>query len=389
MLHRLMQGGRNVGARETGETNYCFKILYALGMIFVVSGHAEGGGMTLFYDWFPPYAFHMGLFVFCSGYFYKDGYEQNVGSFIRRKAKTLLLPMYLWNFFYAFLLIVLRKADFNIGLDVNFRTLLLMPLYEGSQFELNMGAWFVVPLFLAEVITVLLRKFSPGSPSKSRELAFFVISLLLGALGVYLAQHGFRRMWELTVVRTLYFLPFYALGIFYRRVLEPHDRLSNLKYFAVVLLLQYVIILLCGRIPYYTPSRCDDFIEGGIIPFIVGFVPIAFWLRVSKILEPSLGREKWVNTIADNGYSIMVNQYLGFMCLKSCFAALKFVTGRCQDFDMVQFKSNIAYFYAPGGPLFYIFYLAAGLLVPIVMQKFVSFVWQNVRRRLRTGTVKI
>lgn len=53
------------------ETNYTFKILYCTGIILVVCGHCNNGGLNLFFDWFPPYGFHLALFVFSSGYFYK------------------------------------------------------------------------------------------------------------------------------------------------------------------------------------------------------------------------------------------------------------------------------------------------------------------------------
>ena len=135
--------------------DYRFRLLYALGMVFIVSGHCNGGGVNLFYDWFSPYGFHLGLFVFCAGYFYKDSYEQDLTGFLLRKAKSLLLPMYLWNLFYALLVLLLRKFGFTIGMLPSFQTLVTMPLYEGSQFEYNMGAWFVVPLFTVEVMTVL------------------------------------------------------------------------------------------------------------------------------------------------------------------------------------------------------------------------------------------
>ena len=362
--------------KSRDSTDYRFRLLYALGMIFIVSGHCSGGGVSLFYDWFPPYAFHLGLFVFCSGYFYKDSYEHDPAGFFLRKAKTLLLPMYLWNLFYALLVLLLRHWGFTIGMAPSFRTLVTMPLYEGSQFEYNMGAWFVVPLFVVELATVLFRRLCPVSGSWKKETAAFALSLVFGALGVWLARHGFRRGWELAAVRSLYFLPFYGFGILYRRVLERFDRLPHGWYFAAVFFIQYLIIIFCGRIPYYTPSRCDDFVEGGIVPFLVGFVGIAFWLRMAKILEPGLGRERWLNTIADNSYSIMVNQFLGFMLVKTGFAVLQAVTGRCQGFDMALFKSDLAYFYAPGGRIFYLFYLAAGLLVPILMQGAVNAVKQ-------------
>ncbi len=356
-----------------------FKLLYALGMIIVVSGHAEGGGVSLFYDWFPPYAFHMGLFAFCSGYFYKDASGEDLPGYALRKAKTLLLPMYLWNCFYALLVVISRRFGFTIGTDPGFETLVTMPLYEGSQFEYNMGAWFAVALYMVQIFTAALRRLFSVSRSRRREIACFLFCLLLGALGVYLARRGFRRTWQLAAVRALYFLPFYAMGIFYRRVLEEYNRLPHLFYYALVFLAQYLIILRCGRIPYYTPSRCDDFVEGGIVPFLVGYVGIAFWLRTAKLLAPALGRDRWLNAIADNSYSIMVNQYLGFMAVKTAFALLQTFTSRCAAFDMAAYKSNLAYFYAPGGRIFYLVYLTAGLAVPIGMQKLVD----HVRCRLR------
>ena len=76
------------------------------------------------------------------------------------------------------------------------------------------------------------------------------------------------------------------------------------------------------------------------------------------------------------------------MLLKACFAFLKLVTGRCQDFDMLEFKSNIAYFYAPSGPVFYIFYLAAGLAVPIVMQKLVDLAVKYIRKAIKPTAVR-
>ncbi len=368
---------------KNGGVDYRFRLLYALGMIFIVSGHCSGGGVSLFYDWFPPYSFHLGLFAFCSGYFYRDENGAELGAYTLRKAKTLLLPMYLWNLFYALLLVVLRRFGFDIGLPPSFATLVTMPLYEGSQFELNMGAWFVVALFMVQVFMALLRRLFSVSRSKGRELAAFVFCLLLGALGVFLARRGFRRTWQLALVRALYFLPFYAMGLFYRHVLEPHDKLPHGVYFALVFLAQYLLIIRCGRIPYYTPSRCDDFVEGGIVPFLVGYVGIAFWLRMAKILEPSLGRGKWLNAIADNSYSIMVNQYLGFMVVKAGFAFLKRFTSRCQAFDTAAFKSNIAYFYTPGGRIFFLVYLVAGLVIPIGMQKLVDLMKPPLRSLLR------
>lgn len=55
--------------------DYRFKILYALGMVLVVMGHGAYP-TSLLTEWFPAYSFHLGLFAFCSGYFYKPKVEE-------------------------------------------------------------------------------------------------------------------------------------------------------------------------------------------------------------------------------------------------------------------------------------------------------------------------
>lgn len=89
--------------------NYQFKILYALGMIFVLAGHTKGGGISLFYDWFPPYSFHLMLFMFASGYFYNSCSEDNVKQYLWKKIKRLVIPLYLWNIFYGVIVFLTKN----------------------------------------------------------------------------------------------------------------------------------------------------------------------------------------------------------------------------------------------------------------------------------------
>lgn len=56
--------------RSDHQIDYRFKILYAVGILMVLCGHCEGGGISLsLADWFPYAGLHVALFVFCSGYF--------------------------------------------------------------------------------------------------------------------------------------------------------------------------------------------------------------------------------------------------------------------------------------------------------------------------------
>lgn len=58
-----------------------FSFLYTIGIISVVVGHS-GEGVSLFYDWFTPYSFHLPLFMFCSGYLYKSSSIDNIYIYI-------------------------------------------------------------------------------------------------------------------------------------------------------------------------------------------------------------------------------------------------------------------------------------------------------------------
>ena len=349
--------------------DYRFRILYALGMVFIVAGHLGDGGVPLLYNWFPPYSFHLGLFAFCSGYFYKEVSEEHVFRYCVKKVKHLLIPLYLWNLFYALLIMVMKKWSFTIGTEVTLYKLVIAPLNNGHQFIYNMGGWFVAPLFMIQVFNVsarwLLRKVRLGG----KEHILFLTYLLLGMAGIQLTIAGYGLHRGLPFIRTLFLLPFFGAGQYYKKVLERRDNLSNTVYFLVRFSIQLIIAIVYKRIPEYTPSWCNDFYDGPIMPYLVGFTGIAFWLRVARILEPAIGESRMVSLVANNTFSIMINQFLGFMVLKGIFAVFQEL-GMLSGFDVNLFKTDIWYVYLPGGVAHSLaLYLFAGILLPILMQQ--------------------
>ena len=93
--------------------DYRFKLLYAIGIITVVSGHCNGGGgLSLWNDWFPYRGMVISLFAFCSGYFYKNQAEQETKKYIQRKIETLIIPLYSYTIFYGILVVILRNMGF-------------------------------------------------------------------------------------------------------------------------------------------------------------------------------------------------------------------------------------------------------------------------------------
>ena len=61
-----MKNSNNLSIKDSPpkkQIDYRFKLLYALGMIFIVAGHCNTGGISLLYDWFHVYGFHLGLLI--------------------------------------------------------------------------------------------------------------------------------------------------------------------------------------------------------------------------------------------------------------------------------------------------------------------------------------
>ena len=356
--------------------NYQFKILYAIGITFVVMGHCTDGtyaGFGVFTEWFHLYSFHVGLFVFCSGYFYKDTSHKNTWEYIWKKIKTFIIPLYVWNALYAVMVYFLAKRGFTIGGEVSLSKLLIEPITSGHHFAYNMGGWFVIPLFMIEIFNVIVRKFIDlfvdcDHRNKSCEYFICILYLVLGICGNCLAQNGLNTGWWLVLVRMLHLLPFFGIGTIYKRVLEKYDIASNTVYFIGVISIQLVIILVYGKLPAYSQAWCSKFPEGPILPIVEGCLGIAFWLRVAKVAEPILGRNKIVLLIANNTFSIMIHHFLGFMFVKTVFALL-YRKGYCADFNWEAYKSDIWYHYFPKGmEQTGILYIAAGLFIPIVVQ---------------------
>lgn len=360
--------------QQKNGINYQFKLLYAIGIIIIVANHTGGnGGISLFYELFPAASYEIGLFVFSSGYFYRESYEDNILRYILKKIKTLILPLYAWNFVYALITQILHTAGFTIGGDVNFSNLIIIPITNGHQFVYNLGSWFIAPLFMVEIFNVLLRKALSIVGCKHKEIIYFVITSVLGGVGVLLASRGYNTNGWLVLARLLFFVPFYSLGFLYKKKLEQYDNLPNSIYFGIVLFIQLMIIFIYGYAPSYEPVWCN-FPEFNILPYLTAFTGIAFWLRITRILNPVIGKSNLVNAIADSTYSIMVNHMLGFMLVKEFFCLCNTLNGNVfGDFDRILFKSDIWYFYRIKGlSQTLIIYVIFSITICIIIKKIID-----------------
>ena len=81
--------------------DYRFKIIYAISMLSVISDHCRGKASIEFNikGWFPYSSYHMPLFMFAAGYFFKQKNVDSTFKYIIGKFKKLILRIYIYNFF--------------------------------------------------------------------------------------------------------------------------------------------------------------------------------------------------------------------------------------------------------------------------------------------------
>lgn len=194
--------------------NYTMRVLYLLAIVFVVDGHIQKGHMFEMNGLFRYYSFHLMMFAFGSGYFFKL-YGKPVNDMLHR-AKKLLLPLYFWNLVYGVGAAVLRRfGGFELGEPLSAYTLLLAPLADGEHFVWNLGSWFIFPLFCVQVFYALIHRLS--RLWHENEVMTFLLCLIPGCVAVQLCYTGRQDALPLLMLRPMILLP----GL-RRHALSPH-----------------------------------------------------------------------------------------------------------------------------------------------------------------------
>ncbi len=284
------------------EENITFRVLSALGILFVVMGHM---GYTLleFETWFPFYSFHMALFAFISGYFYSSENDSHPGTFLIRKAKSLLVPFYAVSLFYLLLQTGLNKQGVTLGLDFTFYNWLIRPWVKCQPLGFNIATWYMIALFITEALYILLRIITGFIKSdKARNL---LLLILLGA-GSTLVITGspYPEEWQRVWLRPVFLCFFCHLGYLYRNYAENRVRIPKGVLLAVILFIRFLLISNYGRLEYRLWD-CNFWGLPGWAILLTTALGIAFWLIVAKIITPLVDRDGLLVRIGRHTREIM------------------------------------------------------------------------------------
>ncbi|MDE6319258.1 MAG: acyltransferase family protein, partial [Lachnospiraceae bacterium] len=304
--------------------------------------------------------------------------EERPLLYVKKKAKKLLLPYFVWNLIYGLIAWALRAfCGFSMGEAVSLKSLFLDPFLHGHQFLYNFAAWFVPALFLIEMMNLcmrlLLRKFRLNS-----EWLILAGSLVVGMAVVQLAIGG--HVWGLykTPGRILFLYPCFQMGQFYKEKLEERDTLGNVPYYAIVIGVQVLLHLCCNGLAY-SSVWCTGFANGPVIPYVTVMSGVAFWLRAARILSPIWGITAqhpaggFLQYLSRNTYAVMMHHIMALMLVKGILAGIAAHTGYLVDFDFVKFHTDIGYYYlVRGSEAFQMVYLAAGVILPLGLQRIID-----------------
>lgn len=382
---------------DTSKTvDYRMRILAAAGICFVVLGHMNFASSSYqmtppasFYQWFPFYSFHMPLFLFITGYFFRDfsdkkGFFLQFGRFILKKARNLLLPYYIINGIFLLIDTLIRGWGFSFGQTFSLSAWLLSPWTKTYIIVFSLPAWYLIALFITEVYYVLLRKLCSLVVRNHfvREIVLLLITLLLGLAAIYVKRSADISETATVYLRSLVMLFFIQLGLIYRRYLGKYDRLSNTRYFLILFAVQFLIIILSGN-NALSPGlyALVSFESFGYNYFPVGITGIALWLRISTILASLPSRSRLLLFIGANTKYIMFFHVFGWFLLNAVFMGLhklKVLPVFLNDFSVQTYKSYL-YYVCNSKPRMTVLYFLAGMGFSLLT----AWIIQLVKNRFR------
>jgi len=149
-------------------------IAKGIGILLVVMGHNDFGAVSPFFYKFI-YAFHMPLFFFVSGMFFKDDIPFLI--MLRRRFDSLIKPYLVTLIMIFFMTISFTKVNFDIA-----TTRIIKAIYANGHYIDWVQLWFIPHLFALNIFAFGYFKFVKIAKSK---WATWIFLFLIQTIGVF------------------------------------------------------------------------------------------------------------------------------------------------------------------------------------------------------------
>lgn len=292
-------------------------IAKGIGIIAVVSGHIVSLPQPFP---FHPSTFHMPLFFFLSGLFFRP--HDGLARFIGRRARSLLVPYFAYNLLFGLLTWQIWKhAGIDLGNADHWwhpRVFLLEPFISGNQYSLFLVGWFICSLFIIQCLYKLL---FPAVRYCGDGLAtgfFFLLALtaVLGGMDHPVFEPGY--LVKEIVLKNLFGLFYYHLGHVYA------DQQVDTRIFSINGLIFFTLL------QYWSSTRLEGRVVFEMVwnryhslsaPFIGPLCGIYVVMYLSRLLARQSGRYNPIEIIGNSSLHIMVWHLSIFLVINLLFIA--------------------------------------------------------------------
>ena len=246
----------------------------SIGIILVVAAHA-GFGITTYSS-----LFYMQLFIFLSGYVFKEKYT--LKELLKKKIKSLYIPFLIYEFiFLAFHNILycmqINEEKFNLLNYVSSSIHIL--LFDNIEILLS-PIWFLTVIFLItiafKVILIVKEKLNLW------EYSPIIICILLLPIGIFFTKNNINIDWSYNLKEmfniTLTSLIFFAIGFYIKKI--GKIKFSNIIIFTV----SVIAIFASVQFGYKVDTRIN-FYSNSYLLVPIAFAGIYITMCISKILE--------------------------------------------------------------------------------------------------------
>ncbi len=351
-------------------------ILSVIGITIMLICHFAGD----IYEYIDIFPF-VPIFVFISGYFYKEKSEEDIGKYIWHKFKRLMLPFFIINIFYGILIQVLKKFNIiNYGAEISLYTLFIQPFINNNQFVFNFPAWFVPALFTTNVIYAIIRKITYKIKWKYKEEALFIIFSILNILSVKYGGFATDENFLVIALRICFFLPFMQLGHLYQTKWQKQDeKISTPLYLLICILVNGILCKVFGKLTYDLHEFSGLNSHFGVV-LITSIIGILFYTRIAKILSKYIGKNKFINYIGNNTYTIMTHHLFAIFILDFILYIINQNIIPIPYFDITRFQTGWIYVYEVPSLkiLLDIFHVLLGLAVPLAFK----YIYDKIKEKI-------
>lgn len=368
-----MGGGKNIYNVEYG-------ILSFIGILCVVMGHV-GCDLLSINGWMPYASFHVPLFFFISGCFYKRRVEKTpVHPSIVYLIKKLLIPFYIVYLVYWILYLILNKwFGCTIGIEgMNFKDYIMSPFLATQPIGFCAPAWFVITLFGVRVTHLVIQKWmSCFKMSESNKCLWTMIIYII--IGNIAFQIGDSVIWEWgkNILKIIVGLSFYQIGYIFHNFLD--ERVNEIKffwYFGFLFIFREILWVRRGwaSIAMYSFS---DIEEGYFVIIFSAMIGILFWYRIAHCLATMIDKDGLIIYVSRHTFSIMINHLFAVFLIQGIVLMIQKVMKNFQ-FNIDAYKSQ-EYFVFSKNPVVPILLAISAISIIASVQKIAEKLFEKVK----------